>query len=156
MKKLIIIVLIIVTFISCNQKEVDTKSEGEKLMQTSREWSQVAASKNADSILSYWTDDAIVISAGEADLKGKNAIRQMVEGSFKNPGFKISWEPKSAEISKSGDLGYLLESTKMTMTDSLGKASVQNFNVVTIWKKQADGSWKCAVDVLSPDTGAQK
>ena len=156
MKKLIIIVLIIVTFISCNQKEVDTKSEGEKLMQTSREWSQVAASKNADSILSYWTDDAIVISAGEADLKGKNGIRQMVEGSFKNPGFKISWEPKSAEISKSGDLGYLLETTKMTMTDSLGKASVQNFNAVTIWKKQADGSWKCAVDVLSPDTGAQK
>ena len=156
MKKLIIIALIIVTFISCNQKEVDTKSEGEKLMQTSREWSQVAASRNADSILSYWTDDAIVISAGEADLKGKNGIRQMVEGSFKNPSFKISWEPKSAEISKSGDLGYLLETTKMTMTDSLGKASVQNFNVVTIWKKQVDGSWKCAVDVLSPDTGAQK
>jgi uncharacterized protein (TIGR02246 family) len=141
MKKLIIIALIIVTFISCNQKEVDTKSEGEKLMQTSREWSQVAASRNADSILSYWTDDAIVISAGEADLKGKNGIRKMVEGSFKNPGFKISWEPNSAEISKSGDLGYLLETTKMTMTDSLGKPSFQNFNVVTIWKKQADGSW---------------
>ena len=152
MKKLIINALIIVTIISCNQKEVDTKSEGEKLMQTSREWSQVAASRNADSILSYWTDDAIVISAGEADLKGKKGIRQMVEGSFKNPGFKISWEPKSAEISKSGDLGYLLETTKMTMTDSLGKASVQNFNAVTIWKKQADGSWKCAVDVLSPLT----
>ena len=59
-------------------------------MKTSREWSQVAASRNADSILSYWTDDAIVISAGEADLKGKNGIRQMVEGSFKNPNFKIS------------------------------------------------------------------
>jgi len=42
-----------------------------------------------------------------------NGIRQMVEGSFKIPGFKISWEPKSAEISKSGDLGYLLETTKM-------------------------------------------
>ena len=152
MKKFIVIAFIIVTFISCNQKEVDTKSEGEKLMQTSREWSQVAASRNADSILSYWTDDAIVLSAGEADLKGKNSIRQMIEGSFKNPNFKISWEPKSAEISKSGDLGYLLETTKMTTTDSLGKASVQNFNAVTIWKKQADGSWKCAVDVLSPST----
>ncbi len=36
------------------------------------------------------------------------------------------------------------------------QASVQNFNVVTIWKKQADGSWKCAVDVMSPETLAQK
>lgn len=66
----------------------------------------MATSRNADSILSYWTDDAIVISAGEENLKGKNSIRQMVEGSFKSPGFNISWEPKTAEISKSGDLGY--------------------------------------------------
>jgi len=152
MKKLIIIALMFVAITSCNHKEVDTKSEGEKLMQTSREWSKVAASRNADSILSYWTDDAIVVSAGVQVLKGKDGIRGMVEGSFTQPGFQISWEPKSAEISKSGDLGYLLETTKLTMTDSLGKASVQNFNAVTIWKKQADGSWKCAVDVMSPLT----
>ncbi|MFN2457802.1 MAG: nuclear transport factor 2 family protein, partial [Chitinophagaceae bacterium] len=100
--------------------------------------------------LSYWSDDAVVISAGEPTLKGKDGLRQMVEGSFKSPGFQISWEPKSVEISKCGDLGYLLENTRMTMTDSVGKSSVQNFEAVTIWKKQADGSWKCAVDVLSP------
>jgi uncharacterized protein (TIGR02246 family) len=150
MKKMISIAVLIVAIISCNQKEVNTKSEGEKLMQTSREWSQKTASKNADTILSYWTDDAVVISAGEPTLKGKDAIRGMVEGGFKNPGFQISWEPKSAEIAKGGDMGYLLETTKITMTDSLGKASVVNFNAVTIWKKQTDGSWKCAVDVLSP------
>ncbi len=83
-------------------------------------------------------------------MKGKAGIKQMVEGSFKNPGFQISWEPKSAEISKSGDLGYLLENTKMVAVDSVGKSSVQNFDAVTIWKKQPDGNWKCVVDVLSP------
>jgi uncharacterized protein (TIGR02246 family) len=150
MKKTISIVLIVAVFTSCNKNEVDIKSESEKLMQTSREWSKVAASKNADSILRYWTDDAVVISADEQTLNGKDNIRQMVEGSFNNPGFQISWEPRSAEISKSGDLGYLLETTQIKMTDSLGNASVEKFNAVTIWKKQADGSWKCAVDVLSP------
>ena len=148
---MISVALVFLAFTSCDQQsETDTKAEGEKLMQTSREWSRVAATKNADSILNYWTDDAVVLSAGEAPLKGKDAIRGMVEGSFKSPGFQISWQPESAEISKSGDLGYLLENTTMTMTDSLAKASVQNFKAVTIWKKQADGSWKCAVDVLSP------
>ena len=120
MKKTISIVLIVAAFTACNKNEVDTKSESEKLMQTSREWSKVAASKNADSILRYWTDDAVVISAGEQTLKGKDGIRQMIEGSFKTPGFQISWEPQIAEISKSGDLGYLLETTQMKMTDSLG------------------------------------
>jgi uncharacterized protein (TIGR02246 family) len=119
-------------------------------MQTSREWSKVAASRNADSILRYWTDDAVVLSPGEHVLKGKEGIRQMVEGSFKTPGFQISWEPQSAEVSKSGDLGYLLENTRMIMPDSVGNTSTVNFKAVTIWKKQADGSWKCAVDVLSP------
>ncbi len=153
MKKLIFIALVLVTVTSCNQKETDTKAESQKLMQTSREWSQHAASKDVEKILSYWTDDALVISAGEPALKGKAGIRQMVEGSFKSPGFQISWEPKSAEVSKSGDMGYLLENTKMIMTDSTGKQSTQNFEAITIWKKQADGSWKCAVDVLSPVPG---
>ncbi len=150
MKKLIFIALVFVVFIRCNQQEVDIKSEGENLMQTSREWSGVAATKDVDKILSYWTDDAVVMSAGEPTLKGKDRIRQMVEGGFTDPRFQISWEPKSAEISKSGDLGYLFENTKMVMSDSAGKSSVQNFEAVTIWKKQSDGSWKCAVDVLSP------
>lgn len=151
MKRTIFIAIMLVVITACNeQQEVDTISEGEKLMQTSREWSQVAASKNVDSILHYWTDDAIVLSAGEAPLKGKDAIRGMVEGSMKDPGFQISWEPKSAEVSKSGDMGYLLETTTMAMTDSTGKPMTHNFDAVTIWEKQSDGSWKCVVDVLSP------
>jgi uncharacterized protein (TIGR02246 family) len=153
MKKMISITLIVVVLTACNQNEIDAKSEGEKLMQTSREWSQVAASKNADSILRYWTEDAVVISAGEPVLKGKDGIRQMIEDSFKDPGFQISWEPESAEVSKSGDLGYLVETTKMVMPDSSGNTPTVNFKAVTIWKKQMDGSWKCAVDVLSPLPG---
>ncbi len=112
----------------------------------------MAATRDVEKTLSYWAEDATVISAGQPTLKGKQAIRQMVEGSFKNPGFQISWEPKNAEISKSGDVGYLLENTRMTMTDSVGKSSVQNFKSITIWKKQSDGSWKNEVDVMSPDS----
>ncbi len=77
-------------------------------------------------------------------------MRQMVEGSFSNPDFQISWEPESAEISESGDLGYLLENTRMVMPDSAGSSMTHNFKAVTIWKKGTDGKWKCVVDVLNP------
>lgn len=150
MKQSIIAIVMLIVMISCTNS-IDTKAEGEKLMQLSREWSKAAASGDAEKTLSYWADDAVLISAGDPTLKGKQAIRQMVEGSLKNPGFKISWEPKSAEVSKSGDLGYLLEETKIIVSDSTGKAVTTNYTGITIWKKQADGSWKDVVDILSPE-----
>ncbi len=101
--------------------------------------------------MNYWTDDAILYSAGEPELKGKKAIREMVEASLKDSGFSISWEPISAEVSESGDMGYLLEKSKIIMKDSTGKENIMTFKGVTIWKKQKDGSWKNAIDIMSPD-----
>lgn len=100
--------------------------------------------------MEFWDDNAVVISAGEPELKGKQAIRGMVEGSINDPNFSISWEPNHVEISEKGDMGYLLENAKITIKDSTGNSKVQNFKSVTIWKKQADSSWKNVVDVMSP------
>src|ERR1700712_2838077 len=93
----------------CKEHNVDTKAEGEKLMQISRDWSKSAATDSVETTLNYWADDAVIMSPGQPTLKGKNAIREMVEGSAKIPGFKISWEPLSVSISKSGDMGYMIE-----------------------------------------------
>jgi uncharacterized protein (TIGR02246 family) len=152
MKKKTMIALTLIAFFSCNQQTVDTKTEGEKLMNVSREWSKVAATRDVEKTLSYWADDATVISAGQPTLKGKQAIRQMVEGSFKDPSFKIGWAPESAEISKSGDVGYLIEHDDLTVNDSTGNPKTTRYKSITIWKKQTDGSWKNVVDVMSPES----
>jgi uncharacterized protein (TIGR02246 family) len=156
MKKEIYILIAVLSLLSCQHQSIDTKAEGEKLMQISRDWSQAAASRNVEKTLSYWSDDAIVIASGDPVLSGKQAIRQMVEGSFKNPGFQISWEPQSVEIAKSGDLGYLLENSTITVNDSTGKSVVSQFKGITIWKKQDDGSWKNVVDISSPIPAEKK
>lgn len=148
--KSVLLILLITIIVSCQREKIDTKAEGEKLMQASREWSKAAEARDIEKTLTYWTDDAVVISAGESELKGKQAIRGMVEGSIKDPNFRISWEPISADISESGDMGYLLENAKITTKDSSGNAKVQNFRTVTIWKKQNDRTWKNVVDVMSP------
>nr|WP_294936263.1 nuclear transport factor 2 family protein [uncultured Flavobacterium sp.] len=147
---LCLLLVVCFTALSCQKEKVDTKAEGEKLMQTSREWSKAAQSRKVDEILNYWTDDAIVYSAGEAEHEGRDSIRKMVENAMKDPNFKIRWEPKKADVAESGDMGYLLEEVKMEMKDSTGNAQVMHFNGITIWKKQSDGSWKAAVDILSP------
>jgi len=147
----IITILIVLTIVSCNQTKVDKKAVGDKIMQLSKEWSQTIATKDVDKIVGYWADDAFVMQNGQPPLKGKQAIRQMVEESFKIPGFNISWQPESVEVSDNGDMAYLIENAKVSFTDSTGKAITINNKAVSIWRKQADGSWKNAIDISTAD-----
>jgi len=145
-------VLLVLTVMSCNQQKVDTKAEGEKVMQLSKEWSQAASAGDVEKIVEYWADDAVVMSAGEPVLSGKQAIRKMVEESYKMPGFRISWQPQSVVVSESGDMAYLIENSQVSFTDSTGKPVTIHNKAVSIWRKQAGGSWKNAVDISTPET----
>jgi uncharacterized protein (TIGR02246 family) len=143
-------------FLSCNQPKVDKKTEGEKVLQLSREWSEAASTGNIEKTISYWADDAVVMSAGQPVLNGKQAIRKMVEESYKIPGFRISWQPQSVQVSESGDMAYLIENSQISFLDSTGKpVTVQN-KAVSIWRKQTDGSWKNAVDISTPEAMQNK
>lgn len=155
MKRFIPIALL-VTALGCNQTKVDKKTEGEKIMQLSKAWSQAVATKDVDKIVSYWSDDAFVMQEGQGPLKGKREIRQMVEESFKIPGFSISWQPESVEVSDNGDMAYMIENAQVTFTDSTGKHVTQYNKAVTIWRKQPDGSWKNAVDISTADPSQNK
>ena len=148
----IICIALVLLLLGCNQTKVDKKAEGEKLKQLSKEWSQAASAGDVEKIVSYWADDAVLISAGQPVLNGKNAIRKMVEDSYKMPGFRIGWQPQSVVVSESGDMAYLIENSQISFTDSTGKPVTINNKAVTIWRKQADGSWKNAVDISTPET----
>jgi hypothetical protein len=41
------------TILSCNQQKIDTKTEVEKVVQTSKKWAQIAATKDVEKTLSY-------------------------------------------------------------------------------------------------------
>jgi uncharacterized protein (TIGR02246 family) len=132
---------------ACNQSNIDTQAEGEKLMSLSREWSAVAGTGDIEKTLGYWADDATVMSPGQPAIKGKEGIRAMVEGMSKIPGFKISWEPLSVSVSKSGDMAYLVEQNQVTVSDSSGNPITQYNKAVTVWRKEADGTWKNVIDM---------
>jgi ketosteroid isomerase-like protein len=140
-------VLATLTLMACMDTKVDTKAEGERLMQVSKDWSVSAGTDSIEKTLSYWADDAVVMFPGQAQIKGKKAIREMVENSSKIPGFKISWEPLSVSVAEKGDMAYMIEQNKITVNDSLGNPMTEYNKGVTVWRKQADGSWKNIVDI---------
>jgi len=145
------ILFVVILLISCNQEKLDTEKEGEKLMQISREWSKTAATDDIEKTVSYWSDDAVFISSGQPTLEGKQAIRKMVEESRQIPGFRISWEPVSVSVSKSGDMAYMIEKNTMTFNDSLGNPITSTGRNVTIWEKNKNGEWKNVLEIGAED-----
>ena len=79
----------------------------------------------------------------------------MVERSKNTPGFSISWEPESASVSASGDMGYLIEKTVVSVPDSTGKPMIMRSSGVSIWKKDAAGNWKNVVEIGMDDPEKQ-
>lgn len=104
----------VILLFGCNEKKIDKKAEDEKIMLLSKEWSKAAAEGDIEKTLSYWADDATLMSRFDPPLKGKTAIRQMVEQSFRAPGFKISWQPESVHVSESGDMAYMIEDSQIS------------------------------------------
>jgi ketosteroid isomerase-like protein len=143
-------ILALFFLIGCTQTTIDPQAEVEKLMQTSHEWSRSVAAGDIDHMLSFWAEDAVMISPFEPTLNGREAIRQMVEESFVVPGFSISWTPLSGTVSKSGDMGYLIEENRISWLDEGGDQVVMQNNVLTVWRKDSDGNWKNVVDIMSP------
>jgi ketosteroid isomerase-like protein len=138
--------------VACNKTAIDQQKEAEKLMELSRSWAKSVKEKDVDKMLSYWADDAMVMSPNEPAVVGIEALRGMVERSMRIPGFEIYWEPQEAYVSKSGDLGYVIIKNYMTMPiDTLGNTRTVFNKGVEIWKKQEDGAWKNIVDITNSD-----
>jgi ketosteroid isomerase-like protein len=135
---------------------VDVAKEKDTLLATDREWSQMAsAGQNADSILSYWTDDATVTGPGMAPMIGKPAIRQMITSSLATPGFHIQWTPQKAVVANSGELGYTSGTGAFTMPDPKGGVTNIPVQYITVWQKDPNGRWRCSEDYsvpVPPDT----
>jgi ketosteroid isomerase-like protein len=127
----------------------DLDAEQIGLLAHDAEWA-AAASEGADieKILSYWTDDAIVIPPGLAVFRGKPAIRNYVQGTLGIPGFSINWMSDDVTISADGTLTHMIGSNRVTMQSQDGSPIVLDGRVMTIWRRDGpENEWRCAVDI---------
>lgn len=133
---------------------IEIAAEREALMRLSREWSQVAGGGDLEGALAYWAEDAVMMPPGMPPVRGKAAIREYVNGSGSIPNFRIRWEPLEAHVAPSGELAYLIERNEIRYQDSTGAPILESNKVVTIWRKEQDGSWKNVVDMWNADPEA--
>lgn len=127
---------------------MDMASERNRLLQRDAEWAAVASEgRDVERILSYWSEDAIVLPPGLPAVVGKAALRQYVEGSMQIPGFRITWASTDVTFSPDGYLAYVFSRNAVTANAPDGTPITTEGRAVTIWRREPDGEWRCAVDI---------
>jgi ketosteroid isomerase-like protein len=99
----------------------------------------------AEAFARYAAPDARMLPAGKDVVSGLEGVRSQMAGFPK--GATLAWRPFHADVAASGDLGYTLGTYELHAKDEAGKATVAYGKYCSVWKKQADGSWKWVVDV---------
>ncbi len=127
---------------------MDLAAERIRLLERDAEWASAASEgRDVERILSYWTEDAVALPPGLAAVVGKAALRQYVEGSLQIPGFKITWTSTDVTFSPDGNLAYMFCRNAVTMNAPDGTPTTTEGRGVTIWRREPDGEWRCAVEI---------
>ena len=56
-----------------------------------------------------------------------------------------------ASLSPDGQLAYLLGTNAVTITGPEGQPVTTRGRAVTVWRREADGNWRCAVDIWNDE-----
>lgn len=138
---LFVFIINLILILSCS--ETPKKSVTGILLQTDRDFSAMSVKEGMyKAFLFYIAEDGVMLSDSSYPAKGKELLEKRFEGKTDTT-FILSWEPLYEKISESGELGYTYG--LHTNTDKL-TGEITRGTYVTIWLKQADGSWKFVLD----------
>jgi len=123
-----------------------------QLLERDAEWAAAASEgRDIERILSYWTDDAVVLPPGLPAIAGKVALRHYVEASMQIPGFRIGWSSSEVVFSPDRNLAYMFSQNAVTMNGPDGAPVTTKGRAVTIWRREPDAQWRCAVDIWNAE-----
>jgi uncharacterized protein (TIGR02246 family) len=135
----------------------DTRAADQKaILDVETAWSADMNSKDLDKMVSHYADDAILMLPDMPAMKGKDAIRAGLKPMLADKNFALGFVPTAVEASKGGDLAYSYGTYTSTMTNPKTKKPVtEHGKYATVYRKQADGSWKAILDIDNADAPAK-
>ena len=143
--------LLIVLFVSCNNSsKVDLAKEKEAMKNADIAFSDLSAQKGMKAaFLEYLDSGLVLLRPNHYPIVGKDA--QQYLQNINDSSFTLTWKPDAAEVAATGDLSFTYGVYTLKQKDT----TIQG-TYVSVWKKQADGSWKYVLDTGNPGVGRPK
>lgn len=115
------------------------------------QWQADYAAHNADALAGHYAKDAALINPGAALATDAAARRAALGQIVADPNLNLTFASDRVLVAKSGELATSRGHYTMRMTDPATKqAKTESGTYVTIYRKQADGSWKAVEDAVIP------
>jgi ketosteroid isomerase-like protein len=130
---------------------VDTREVDEHLIRDlDAQWSQAAGMNKLDEVVSYYSVDASLLAPNEPMATGETEIRKVWQGLL-GPGVSVSWLPTKVEVSRSGDMAYLVGTYRLEIENPGGKTITDHGKILEVWKKTITDGWKAVADTYNSD-----
>lgn len=138
MKKAILLILLL-TVVAQGQSALHD------MVKTEQAFSKMAEEKSTrDAFLAFIADDGLLFRPGAVNGKKWMLDHPVPPATEKRP--LLAWQPAYAGMAASGDMGFTTGPWEAKADIKDEKPSAYG-HFMTVWKKQADGSWKFVVDL---------
>ena len=139
---------ILLLFNSCNTKKEPNNREAfrNEIINTERDFEKAARDKGIKEAFYSFADENAVIKRGNDSLiTGKENIKNF----YSKPVFReaeVTWKPDFTDVSADGTLGYTYGKYIWKSKDKNGRRTEFRGVFHTVWKRQADGTWRYVWD----------
>ncbi len=101
--------------------------------------------------MQYYEEDVLEMSPNAPSLKGKKAILEFQQSMFQKGMRFNAVEFTTQEVESDGSVGYEIGAYTMTITMPPMGEMKDHGKYISLWRKQADGSWKLHAEMWSSD-----
>jgi ketosteroid isomerase-like protein len=116
-----------------------------QLLQTDRDFSQLAQQAGASTAFSRYSDAATIrITASGPLVQGGEQIRIALQQM--PPGSVLAWIPREAHVALSGDLGWTWGDFEYRPAPG-DMSAPSHGRYLTVWHRSGDGSWRISADI---------
>ena len=150
MRSTCLIVLAAVMLTACTENNTASTDEKQKAIQeiatAEKDFQKMTVDKGIGEAFWFYADsNATIKRENDTLVHGKEAIRNYYAAPFYAQA-SVTWSPDFTEASQDGSFGYTYGNYTWQSKDSSGKVTEFKGVFHTVWKKQADGSWKYVWD----------
>jgi ketosteroid isomerase-like protein len=118
----------------------------EQLMEADRRFCADVQEGGAEAWALWFAEDGVQFPT-EGRVEGRAEILALMEESFVPGAPALRWEPTEVAVAASGELGWTVGRWRLVREEEV----LRRGNYVTLWKRDAEGRWKVAVDIGNRD-----